>query len=326
MKHIRIFFALCVVFGLSSTATFAQSNTVLVFGGDVMLGRAVRDQIVRLGNNDGAWATKNIAAEFKNADMSFVNLESPFTTGPALSNGMIFRADPKHITALTSAGIDVVSLANNHERNQGTTGITTTIDTLTKNKIQYSGAGKTEKDAYAPAIVKTKNQKIAILSYAYNERIQNNKQVPTVASMDTTILKAEVKKAKAKGYLVVVSMHAGAEYTITPNAQQKKFARTAIDAGADLVIGHHPHWVQGIEKYRGKPIVYSLGNLIFDQPWSIETQQGAVARVTVKNKKVTKIEMLPVKIERASQPRFMTKSEGQKILNRIGLPKGEKYF
>lgn len=304
----------------------AQGSSTFMFGGDVMLGRAVRDQIVKLGKNDGGWVTQNIAAEFKKADLAFVNLESPFAPGPALNADMIFRADPRHITALTNAGIDVVSLANNHERNQGAIGISTTIDTLRKNNIQYSGAGKTEKDAYAPAIIETKNIKIAVLSYTYNEHIQSNKQIPTVASMDTTILKAEVKKAKARGCFVVISMHAGNEYTLTPNMQQKRFARAAIDAGADLVIGHHPHWVQRIEKYRGKPIVYSLGNLVFDQPWSKATQQGAAARVTVRNKKVFRVEILPVKIERASQPHFMTKTEAQEVLNRIGLPTGEKYF
>lgn len=325
IRLLRILVVLCII-GFMPIIVLAQGNATLMLGGDVMLGRAVRDQIVKLGKNDGAWVTQNIAAEFKKADMAFVNLESPFAPGSALGYGMVFRADPKHITALTSAGIDVVSFANNHSRNQGNAGISTTIDLLAKNDIKTNGAGKTSNSAYAPAIVQTKELKIAFLSYTYNERIQSNKTVPTVAALDIGIMKTEVKKAKAKGCFVVVSMHAGNEYTVTPNTQQKRFAHAAIDVGADLVVGHHPHWVQGIEKYRGKPIIYSLGNLVFDQPWSKETQQGAVARVTIRNKKTAKIQMLPVKIDRASQPRFMTKTGAQEVLNRISLPTGIKIF
>lgn len=295
----------------------------MVFGGDVMLGRAVRDQIVKVGKNDGAWVTKNVADVFRNAQLAFVNLESPFAPGQALGYSLVFRADPQHVTALTKTGIDVVSFANNHSRNQGNLGIQTTLSLLKKNSIAVAGAGLTSSDAYAPRYVKAGDLLVAVLAYAYNEKAPASPlSKPTIAGMDIGRMQAAVKSAKAKGYFVIVSMHAGTEYTLTRTSQQTRFAHAAIDAGADLVVGHHPHWVQPVEKYKGKPILYSLGNLVFDQPWSVETQQGAVAVTTVRDGKVVQVQLKIVKIDRGAQPRWMTPAEAAPVLKRIGLPSG----
>jgi poly-gamma-glutamate synthesis protein (capsule biosynthesis protein) len=294
----------------------------MVFGGDVMLGRAVRDQIVKKGSNNGAWATSKIANVFRNADLSFVNLESPFAPGSALGYSLVFRADPKHVTALTSAGIDVISFANNHSHNQGDLGIRTTLELLKPKKISVAGAGVNAATAYASTGLKAGDLPVAVLAYTYNEKISNNLKRPTIASMDIGRMQSAVRKAKTSGRFVVVSMHAGTEYTLNRTAQQTRFAHAAIDAGADLVVGHHPHWVQPVEKYKGKLILYSLGNLVFDQPWSLATQQGAVARITVNDGKEAKLELLPVKIDSASQPRFMTPAEAKPVLQRMGVKSG----
>ena len=259
----------------------AAADVTMVFGGDVMLGRAVRDQIVKLGNNDGAWATTKVAEVFRNAQLAFVNLESPFAPGSALGYSLVFRADPSHVTALTKSGIDVVSFANNHSRNQGGAGIQTTLALLKKNTIAPAGAGLSSSEAYAPRYLKAGDLSVAVLAYTYNEKAPVSPlSKPTIAGMDIGRMQAAVK-----GAYVIVSMHAGTEYTLTRTTQQTRFAHAAIDAGADLVIGHHPHWVQPVEQYKGKPILYSLGNLVFDQPWSLETQQGAVAVATVRDGK-----------------------------------------
>jgi poly-gamma-glutamate synthesis protein (capsule biosynthesis protein) len=294
-----------------------------MFGGDVMLGRAVRDQIVKKGNNQGSWVMQNLASDFKKADLAFVNLESPFAAGSALGYGLVFRADPKHIIALTSAGIDAVSFANNHSRNQGSIGIQTTLSLLQKNSIKAPGAGLNSNSAYSSQYLEVKGQKVAFLAYTYNEKLPSKYlNQPTIASMDTTRMQKEVKKAKAGGALVIVYMHAGTEYTLTITNQQKNFAHAAIDAGAELVVGSHPHWVQKLEKYKSKAIIYSLGNLVFDQPWSTETQQGAVAKVIIQSGKVQKVQILPIKIDFASKPRWMNQTEAAKVLKRIGLPSG----
>ncbi|MDP2789894.1 MAG: CapA family protein [bacterium] len=299
----------------------AAADVTMVFGGDVMLGRAVRDQIVKVGKNDGSWATAKVADVFRNAQLAFVNLESPFAPGPALGYSLVFRADPKHVTALTKAGIDVVSFANNHSRNQGSAGIQTTLALLKKNAIAPAGAGLSSAEAYAPRYLHAGDLPVAVLAYSYNEKAPTSAlSKPTIAGMDIGRLQIAVKAAKARGHFVIVSMHAGTEYTLTRNLQQTRFAHAAIDAGADLVVGSHPHWVQPVEKYKGKPVLYSLGNLVFDQPWSIETQQGAVAVATVRDGKVAQIQMKIVKIDRAAQPRWMTSAEAAPVLKRIGLP------
>ncbi|RJO58932.1 CapA family protein [Candidatus Parcubacteria bacterium] len=318
------FFILCLGLWLLPGRALAQSESELnlIFGGDVMLGRAVRDQIAKRGGNDGAWVMQNLAPEFKAANFAFVNLESPFAPGAALGYSLIFRADPKHVSALTSAGIDAVSLANNHAKNQGRLGLQTSLSLLTQKGIGVAGAGLTLKSGYKPAQVQVKKTKVSVLAYTYNEHLPLKNSTPTVAGMLTYVMQAEVKKAKAKGGLVIVSMHAGNEYTLRITNQQRNFARAAVDAGADLVIGHHPHWVQPIEIYKTKPIFYSLGNLVFDQPWSLETQLGLVAKVKLVDGQIKQIKLLPIKIDLAAKPRWMNEVEARKVLNRIDRPSG----
>ena len=299
----------------------------MVFGGDVMLGRFVREQVDRRGQRNPAWLTQNIAAVFRQADLAFVNLESPFVPGPPSSNDMVFRANPGHVAALSAAGIDVVSFANNHSRNQGTFGVQTTLSTLKTQSIVAAGAGLSSAEAYAPRYLKAGDLPVAVLAYTYSERAPvEARRKPTIAGMDIGRMQAAVRAAKAKGTFVIVSMHAGNEYTLTRTSQQTRFAHAAIDAGADLVVGHHPHWVQAVEQYRGRPILYSLGNLIFDQGWSLQTQQGAVAVVRVVNGSVAAVRLRPVKIDYFAQPHWMTEAEVAPVLQRIGLPSGSATF
>ena len=114
-------------------------------------------------------------------------------------------------------------------------------------------------------------------------------------------------------------MHAGTEYTRKPNQRQIDFARAAIDAGADIVIGHHPHWIQDIEIYQGKPIFYSLGNFVFDQMWSQETREGLIVKIQISNAKVQKAELMPIIIDNYCCPRLADEEEKVKILKKIGI-------
>ncbi len=315
--------ALLVVAALLFPFRVWATTQTIVFGGDVMLSRFVREQVSLRGKGEPAWLLKNIAPVFREADLAFVNLESPFLAGPASANDMVFRANPAHVSALTSAGIDVVSFANNHARNQGSQGVRHTLELLGKNAIAAAGAGLTSKNAYTPRYLKAGEQLVAVLAYAYNERPPKKESVqPTIAGMDVPMMQAAVRKAKTAGALVVVSMHAGTEYTGKPTARQKEFAHAAVDAGADIVVGHHPHWVQPVEQYKQGIIAYSLGNLVFDQGWSVETQQGAVAQVQVVDGRVTSLALRPVKIDYYAQPRWMTSKESEGVLARIGLPTG----
>jgi poly-gamma-glutamate synthesis protein (capsule biosynthesis protein) len=137
--------------------------------------------------------------------------------------------------------------------------------------------------------------------------------------MDVVEMKKDVERATNKADVIVVSMHAGVEYQNYPNVEQEKFAREAIDAGANLVLGHHPHVVQSTEKYNNGFIIYSLGNLVFDQMWSQETQEGVIASCKFVNNNLKQIEFVPIKIENYNQPRQASDSESAIILKRMQL-------
>ena len=126
--------------------------------------------------------------------------------------------------------------------------------------------------------------------------------------------------------VVIVSIHAGVEYTRKPTQEQVDFAHLAIDSGADVVIGHHPHWIQTIEIYKNKPIFYSLGNFVFDQEWSLDTKEGLIVQLTFNSSQLTKAELVPVIIENFCCPRIADDEEKTAILNKIGLEKNTIEF
>ena len=296
--------------------------TTLVFGGDVMLSRVVGQKMVKY--QDYSWPFKNVASIFKDADIAVVNLESPFTYGGdhlVLTGSFAFNADPKAISGLKGAGIDLITLANNHFGDKGQKGMLDTFDLLAKNKIEYVGAGKNFTEARQGKIIEANGFKFGFLGYGYPDTIDvATDGAAGIANMNIEQAKKNVSEFKKKVDILIIEMHAGTEYVASPNKQQKDFARAVIDVGADLVIGHHPHWVQIIEIYQGKPILYSLGNLVFDQMWSRETQQGALAKIYFQDKNLEKIEIIPIHIYDYGQPQIVSdKSEIQEILKRMNL-------
>ena len=138
--------------------------------------------------------------------------------------------------------------------------------------------------------------------------------------MDIDQAKIDILNAKKIADLVMVSIHSGTEYTPFSNNKQISFARSAIDAGANLVFGHHPHVVQGYEHYKGKLIIYSLGNFIFDQAWSKETQQGLATKLTFEGENLVTMNLIPLRIKNWCQPTPLESgTEYDEILRRINL-------
>jgi len=292
----------------------------LIFGGDVMLARTVEQKILAV--DDWSLPFRKVYKEFKKADLSFANLESPFRDGgSATPNGStVFRALPKTINGLKLAGIDIVSLANNHFGDQGISGEIYTLNHLNDNKIKYCGIGNNSNEAHSAAIFEVKKIKIAYLCYAYPETMSvAEENSPGIANMDIEQMKKDVENFTQNADFIIVSMHAGSEYTHKPGTSQINFAQAAIDSGADLVIGHHPHVVQTTEKYKDGYIIYSLGNLVFDQMWSEETQQGVVAKVDLVGDKMETIEFKPIHIYDYNQPDWADESEATAILGDMGL-------
>ena len=290
--------------------------------GDIMLSRMVAQRIKTY--HDYKYPFLKTAGLTRDADIAFGNLECPITQGRTIgSTEMIFRADPESIKGLKYAGFDVLSLANNHSFNFGVQGLKDTFQYLDESGIVYSGAGRDKREAYTPKIVEVKGIKIAFLAYAADAFSPLYSQAKDsragIAFMKIPEMKKAVAAAKSKADLIIVSMHSGTEYASQPNGKQVAFARAAIDAGADLIIGHHPHTVQKMEKYKGKYIFYSLGNFVFDQMWSRETKEGLAVKLTLSKDGVREIELIPVLIENYSQPRIMSEAEAQNIFKKLGI-------
>jgi poly-gamma-glutamate synthesis protein (capsule biosynthesis protein) len=294
----------------------------LIFGGDVMLSRQVNTKMEKY--HDYVWPFAKIASTTSAADLAIINLESPFLKDTAfyqvLSGSFSFKVNPLAVQGLTAAGIDLVSLANNHILNQGSRGISDTREILTKNNIKFVGAGQNDTEARQPEIFIIKNTRFAFLSYAYPEdNSVATKDSPGIANMDIEKMTSDIKNLKNNKQtdVIIVLMHAGAEYTTSPNWQQKDFARAAIDAGADIVVGHHPHWPQNFEFYKDKPIIYSLGNLVFDQMWSKETSEGLLLKMTWQND-LKELELIPIKISDYGQAEILPAgAERDNILKKI---------
>lgn len=265
-------------------------QTRLVLGGDVMLSRYVAR--LALSKRDPAWPFREIAPFLAQADIAFVNLESPFSDrGRRADKGMVFKAEPEMIRGLRLAGVDVVSTANNHARDCGGYGVAFTLDWLERNGIRAAGTGRTEAEARRGAVVERHGVRFGFLAYTYDQSNGNHPTAdPRVAMMDIDRMREDVAALARRAGVIVVSMHGGDEYKPQPNRQQVAFARAAIDAGARIVAGHHPHVIQPVERYRDGVIFYSLGNLVFDQFQRKETQQGLLAEVTFRGKNLERIE------------------------------------
>lgn len=285
-------------------------ETRILFGGDVMLSRHVA-RVARF-RHDPAWPLRDLAPVLAAADIAFANLEAPFSDrGRLVEQGMIFKAEPEMVEALRLAGIDIVSTANNHARDCGEYGVEFTLDWLERHGIAAAGSGRTTEAAHEGAVLERHDVRFGFLGYTYDQSNGNYQSVDDrVAVMDLDQLRRDVDNLRRRADVVIVSMHAGIEYQPAPNGQQREFAHAAIDAGARVVAGHHPHVVQPFERYRDGVIFYSLGNLVFDQFQRRETQQGMLAEVIFVGKHIERAAMIPVDIVQtaprvaSARPRF----------------------
>lgn len=270
LKAILILLILCVLLTSRAFTQKTQNQQIsLAFVGDVMLARSVGKKIATLGVDYPFSKTGYILSS---ADIAFCNLEGALTgdriTGS--SKAFIFCSPPSFGESLQKGGIDIVSLANNHANDCGTKGLIETIETLEKLGIKYVGAGRNYQEARSLRIIEVKGKKIGFLAYTDLSNVglsaaSATTTRPGVASVKTEAVFEEVRTAKKKVDLLVVSFHWGVEYQIgEPNARQRNLAYRCIDEGADIIVGHHPHVLQKVEVYQGKTIAYTLGNFVFD--------------------------------------------------------------
>lgn len=300
----------------TAAADTPADEVCLIAVGDIMLSRYVDQKMQRLKDFQHPFAmTQDI---LRTADLVFGNLECPITPGRKINNlEMVFRADPAVAKALKEAGFTIMSLANNHTLNFGAKGLTDTLGFLKDAEIQTVGAGENAAAAYAPVYLERKGQKFAFLAYQFT-KYHTPEDNPGVAPMDLDKMVQSVQEAKSQADFVIVSMHAGNEYATNPNLMQVTFAHTAIDAGADLVLGHHPHVVQKIEEYNQKFIFYSLGNFVFDQN-DRKAREGLMAKIIFSAKEIKSLEALPVVIKGWTTPEIVEGPRAAEILKRSNI-------
>lgn len=305
-----------------------EKLTKLTNVGDVILGRTVAKKMKQYGVLH-PW--EKVADRISDADITFADLETPLSDRvPPPYEGMSFITPSAAIAGLEKAGIDITALANNHSTNFGTNVFSDTLALLTAEGIRYVGGGKDLAEAEKSQIIEKNGQKWAFLDYnSIIGALNATEDSPGVARFrikpwsdtdneeDIKKIEKAISEAKKQADVVVVELHWGVEYTTDPIQSQKNVAHRAIDAGADLVVGTHPHAVQGSEIYKGKYITYSLGNFIFDQEWSTGTKQGTVLESYFYGTRNVTASLVPIQIEDYNQPHFVEGSLAKSILDRI---------
>lgn len=295
--------------------------------GDIMLGRRVGKLL-----DDNGWesAYTGFSSVFNRSDLVFGNLECSLSERgqKLLGKGIWLRASPNKAELLKEAGFSILSLANNHILDYGNDALTDTIAFLDEKGIGHVGAGKDIDAAREPVIFKKGDTSIGFLAYnefsyyfwSYEERRKflAEEDIPGTAPMDIDPIIEDVKKLKSKVDLVVVSLHWGIEESNLVTDEQRRIAQALVDAGVDIIIGHHPHVIQGIEIYKGRPIIYSLGNYIFDQN-DENNKQGMVAEIEIVRGNLTSLLLHPLYVKDKSEPIIPEGEKLSEIMDKISL-------
>ena len=203
----------------------------------------------------------------RKADLSIVNLESPLSDRgeAAFKSGAVFKGRQQHIKALTAVPFNVVTLANNHVFDYGVDAFEDTMDVLSHNHIQWTGAGMSSKEACTPLVININDIKIAIVNFSEGEDLTSAGKGPGVMGWDLPKIEDTIKLLRSKVDFIIVISHCGIEYIPFPPPYVARAFKKAAEAGADIVIGHHPHVPQGIQFHNKTPLIYSLGNFVFYQ-------------------------------------------------------------
>ncbi len=284
---------------------------VLMAVGDIMLDRGVKYMVDKHGKGDFNFVFENIKSQLLKADILFGNLEGPISSrGLRVGSIYSFRFLPTSTLALKNAGFDIVSIANNHMLDYQGVALQDTMLNLAGNGIDYVGAGKNESEAFSLKIKEIQGVKIGFLGFigfgpASWKAGDDKTGMAWISQSDFEKVKEIIIKSKEQVDVLAVSLHTGIEYQPLPNGFQKDFSKMAIDAGADLVLGHHPHVIQPLEKYNNGWIIYSLGNFVFDQYFSKETMEGGFLKAEIIDKKISNVILEKVQLNKYYQPELV---------------------
>lgn len=264
-----------------------------------MLGREITAKNLK---SDFSHLYASASGLLSSSDITVGNLETPITPDCLpKSTGMVFCAPQGHLMPLKASGIDLLGLGNNHAYDQGETGFKETVQIL-------EDSGLTPAQPNIPKYLDLKNHKIAFIAFSFVPGLKaitpSDRQISDIIS-----------NATKSSDLVVVLPHWGVEYTHQPSREQVRLAHLFIDSGADLILGSHPHWIQPVEIYKDKLIVYSHGNFIFDQFWSQKTQEGIIGEYFFYGNQLIDARFTPTRIFPDGHPQTMPESAAKIILD-----------
>ncbi len=284
-----------------------DKSLTLLLVGDIMLG----EDFVRFKEERGVsyeYPFKNVEESFEDADITFANLECTLSKSSAVrEKGPNLYSPPESVDALKYLNCTVVSLGNNHINDFGEQGIIKTMEILKDNGISCFGAGRNLEEANREVIIESKGLKFCFLGYTTPENhvkaIIAGANTAGCVFYDSRKIEEDIKRVKAKSDIICISLHWGYESYIYPSPQQIELAHQIIEAGAGIVIGHHPHIIQGFERYKNGVIFYSLGNFFFPDfysksgdfhKWSKENNEIMIARCEINQMaRVEKVEIFP---------------------------------
>ncbi len=270
----------------TATATPDTRPITVAITGDVMLGRSIGRQI--LATHD-RFPFNGVADWLSGFDLTVGNLECVVSRlGSPQPKQYTFEAPPLGFERLVAAGYDIVSVANNHSGDYGPVAFMDMLNHLPTFGITPLGGGKNLAQAHTPVIRTVRSTTIGFLAYCEIEptSFAATATTPGHAWLNPSLMAADIRELRRKVDFLVVFTHWGIEYHHTESYDQEAMARVAIDAGADFVVGAHPHVIQPSSSYRGKPIVYSLGNFVFDEMWSEDVRHGNVLELTLQGSKL----------------------------------------
>ncbi|MFQ5756907.1 MAG: CapA family protein [Acidiferrobacterales bacterium] len=286
--------------------------------GDIMLGGSAAPELAKLGYD---YPFAEVRSVFQDSHLVFGNLEGPLTDAglPEPDKRYVFRSPPERVApALAAAGFNVVALANNHTMDYGVEGLRQTMAALQAAGIQFVGAGENLRKARDPAIIKAGGHSVAFLAYSltFPEKFWARDDRAGTAFGHREHIRADVTAARERADVVIVSFHWGREITTALRAYQPQLARTAINAGASVVLGHHPHILQAVELYKGGVIFYSLGNFAFGS-YSRNAIRSMIAQIKIQNARLIEVKLVPINVNNTEvvfQPRLLYADDANEVI------------
>lgn len=305
---------------------------------------------VYIRRDDPATLFARTGKHLTGADVTFGNLEAPLTDrGIPVIGKSAFISEPRMVEALKAGKFSAVGVANNHSMDQGAPGLLQTLEVLDKAKIGHTGGGRNIQEAHKPAIVEAKGVKVAFFSYASvflpayaatedrpgiakvtvdtayqpSPRVLEQPASPPIVlafpnCADLEAVCQDIKQAKRKADIVVLSWHWGVSMGFRKLVPyQVDLGHAAVDAGADIIIGHHPHVLQAIEIYKGKPICYSMGNFVFTYKSPNFDIEAIILKCQVSGKEIKRVSFVPVLANDDLQPVVLDPKKGQKVVDKI---------